>query len=178
MHLKLSTESERGVFVKRTQPFKVAAFLLVSFLIVTATALFAEGPMEKFADKNIDRFEKGCQTELETYCQTVTPGEGRGLACIYAHSDKLSRQCESALYDSAVEFQNAVNNLNAFVGACKPDIVALCSKVAIGEGRILACLEKNKGKVSASCNEARQQVRGDLGHEKNISSQHPATSDR
>ena len=145
---------------------KIAAFLCISFLISTVPAFSEEGPMEKFADKNIDRFEKSCQTELETYCQTVTPGEGRGLACIYAHSDKLSRQCEDALYDSTGEFQNAVKKLNAFVGACRKDIEKLCSKTAIGEGRVLKCLEENKEKVSKKCKAARYQVEGDLGQAK------------
>jgi len=144
---------------KRTLGCFIAAVLIFSGLVQAA-----EGPMEKLAAKNIDRFENGFQTELETYCQTVTPGEGRGLACIYAHNDKLSPKCESALYDSAEEFQHAAKKLNAFVGACQADIVNLCSKVAIGEGCILMCLEKNKEKVSAGCNKARGQVKGDLGH--------------
>ena len=132
----------------------------------------AEGPVEKLAAKNIDRVETGCQVELETYCQTVTPGEGRGLACIYAHSDKLSQKCERALYDSAVEFQNAAKTLNAFVAACQTDMETLCSKVQIGEGRVLKCLEENKKKVSANCNEIRKQVKGDLGQPKDIDYQY------
>ena len=137
---------------------RIAGCLVAAVLIFSGFVQAAEGPMEKLAAKNIDRFESGCQTELETYCQTVTPGEGRGLACIYAHNDKLSPKCESALYDSAQEFQTAAKNLNAFVGACQTDILNLCSKVAIGDGRILACLEKNKEKVSAGCNKVRSQV--------------------
>ena len=164
--------------MKKIQPLKTATFLVISLLISMVTAFSAEGPMEKFADKNIDRFEQGCQTELETFCQTVTPGQGRGVACIYAHSDKLSRKCEDALYDSVKEFQNAAQNVNAFVGACQADIVARCSKVAVGEGHILACLEKNKKEISAKCNEARQQVKGDLGGKKNMAPQDPAASHR
>lgn len=140
--------------MKKMCSHKIATFLFISCLIFTAPAFSEGGPMEKLADKNIDLIEKSCQTELETYCQTVTPGEWRGLACIYAHNDKLSRQCESALYDSTEEFQNAAKKLNAFVGACQADVEMLCSKVAIGEGRILKCLEDNKEKVSANCKAA------------------------
>jgi hypothetical protein len=39
----------------------------------------------------------GCNSELAQYCAEVTPGEGRLLACLYAHEDKLSGQCERAL---------------------------------------------------------------------------------
>ncbi len=146
----------------------ISSLFGVIILTVCFSAGAAEGPVEKFAAKNIDRFETGCQTELETYCQTVTPGEGRGVACIYAHNDKLSRKCEDALYDSTEEFQNAVQNLNTFTSACQADMEKLCSTVAIGDGRILACLEKNKQKVSSKCNEARKNFSGDLGKPKAV----------
>ncbi|MFA5160513.1 MAG: cysteine rich repeat-containing protein, partial [Candidatus Omnitrophota bacterium] len=123
----------------------------------------AQGPMEKFADKNIDMVEKNCITELETYCQTVTPGEGRGMACLYAHNDKLSGSCSAALNEATNEFKNATDNVNAFIADCQADIYQLCSKVAIGEGRILACLEKNKKKVTAKCRDQLKNAHGDFG---------------
>ena len=39
------------------------------FLMSYAALGAAEGPMEKFADKMIDKLDKNCQTEFETYCQ-------------------------------------------------------------------------------------------------------------
>ena len=143
---------------------KVISVFVLGALLMSQTFLYAaEDPVGKFAAKNIDKFEKNCQTELETYCQTVTPGEGRGVACLYAHNDKLSGLCATSLYEIAGEFKNAADNLNVFVNACQADIVQLCSKVAIGEGRILACLEKNKKKVSVNCRKNLHKVRGDLG---------------
>ena len=136
--------------------------------VMGVSAAMAQGPMEKLADKNIDRVENACQTELETYCQTVTPGQGRGIACLYAHNEKLSTQCLTALYQAKNEFRNAIDNVNAFVADCKPDILQLCSKVAIGEGRILACLEKNKDKVAPKCREDLKNAHGDLGKAKQI----------
>ncbi len=150
----------------------IVMMLLGVLFIAHGSALAEGGPMEKLAAKNIDRVETGCQVELETYCQTVTPGEGRGLACIYAHNDKLSAKCEKALYDSAEEFENAAKNLDAFVGACKGDIEKLCSKVVIGEGRILKCLDENKKNISADCNEVRKKMKGDLGKKKDIDYQY------
>ena len=41
--------------------------------------------------------EDACKTELVTYCSQVIPGQNRQLACLYAHGDKLSGQCEKAL---------------------------------------------------------------------------------
>ena len=42
-----------------------------------------------------------CKPEIEAYCSQVTPGNGRLLHCVAAHEDKLSGQCEYALYQAA-----------------------------------------------------------------------------
>lgn len=138
------------------------------FLMSCTTLCAAEGPMEKFADKMIDKLDENCQTEFETYCQTVTPGEGRAVACLYAHNDKLSVPCRTALYDVAGEFKNAAENVNAMIEDCQADAVQLCSKVAIGEGRVLKCLEENRAKVSEKCRKNLKNAHGDLGKEKQI----------
>jgi hypothetical protein len=39
--------------------------------------------------------------------------------------------------------------------ACGAEIENLCPKVAIGQGRILTCLEQNKEKLSVACEKAR-----------------------
>ena len=133
------------------------------FLTLGLSAGIAQGPLEKFAAKSIDKVEGACINELETYCQDVTPGEGRGVACLYAHSEKLSTPCLTALYEAKGEFKNAVNNVNTLVANCKADILAQCSKVAIGEGRILACLEAHKNKIAPSCREDLKKAHGDFG---------------
>ena len=53
----------------------------------------------------IETVANGCKVEIETYCSQVTPGEGRILACLYAHEDKLSAKCEYALYDAAAQLE-------------------------------------------------------------------------
>lgn len=66
----------------------------------TVNAKGEQGPLETFM--------QGCKTELESYCKDVTPGEGRILACIYAHGDKISGRCEYAMFDSAAQLERAV----------------------------------------------------------------------
>ena len=54
---------------------------------------------------------EACQPELETYCSQVTPGDGRLLACFFAHEDKVSGKCNWAIYQAAVaveEFFSAI----------------------------------------------------------------------
>ena len=43
-----------------------------------------------FAQDIVSQIQTGCETEIKDYCSQVTMGEGRMLACFYAHEDKLS----------------------------------------------------------------------------------------
>jgi hypothetical protein len=100
----------------------------------------------------------GCQTELEGYCKDVTPGDGRILACLYAYGDKLSSTCEYALYDAAVQLERAVAAMAYLANECGDDLSQLCSDVAMGQGRLLKCLEKNDSSVSQRCKQALKEV--------------------
>ena len=100
----------------------------------------------------------GCKEEINTYCKTVTPGEGRVLACLYAYGDKLSGKCEYALYDAAAQLERAVAALSYVVNECSSDLRKFCGSVAAGEGRLLQCIQKNDAQVSARCKQARKDV--------------------
>lgn len=116
------------------------------FLLTTIPALAGGNLVQSVID--------GCKKELQTYCKDVTPGDGRMLACLYAHGDKLSGQCEYALYDAAVQLERAVAALGFVVNECRDDLETLCSGVPAGQGRLLNCLEKNDAKVSNRCKQA------------------------
>jgi hypothetical protein len=106
----------------------------------------------------VDSVANGCKTELDTYCKDVTPGEGRVLACLYAHNDKLSGKCEYALYDAAAQLERAVASLSYVVNECADDLDQFCQDVSAGNERLLKCLEKNDPTVSTRCKEALKQV--------------------
>ena len=97
---------------------------------------------------------KGCDKELKSYCKDVTPGEGRGLACLYAFSDKLSPQCEYALYDAAAQLERAINALAYAANECRDDLTKYCADIKPGQGRLVQCIEKNDAKVSSRCKQA------------------------
>jgi hypothetical protein len=105
-------------------------------------------------DTAIEGVAKGCEKEFSTYCKDVIPGEGRGLACLYAYSDKLSAKCEYALYDAAVQLERAINAVAYTVNECRVDLKTYCSDIKPGEGRLLKCIEKNDAKVSKRCKQA------------------------
>lgn len=129
---------------------KVIGLVLGMMLLVAMPAAAEDDLLQSVAD--------GCKAELETYCKDVKPGEGRVLACLYAHGDKLSGKCEYALYDAAVQLERAVAALAYVVNECADDLDTHCSGVAAGDGRILECIEKNEKKVSSRCKDALKEV--------------------
>jgi hypothetical protein len=125
---------------------KTIAIFALFMLLGISGSVFAQNP--------VATIETGCAAEIENYCSQVTVGEGRLLACFYAHEDRLSGQCQYALYTASAELEHAVSALNYVAGQCQADIVKLCANVQAGEGRILECLDSQKETVSAQCKQA------------------------
>lgn len=128
----------------------VLVLVLGMVFLMAMPAAAGQGLVQTVAD--------GCNTELEMYCKDVKPGDGRILACLFAHQDKLSGKCEYALFDAAVQLERAVAALAYVVNECADDLDKHCSSVAAGEGRLLACIEKNDNKVSSRCKDALKEV--------------------
>jgi hypothetical protein len=119
-------------------------------LVLALPALAGENLIESVAN--------GCKKELNSYCKNVTPGEGRILACLYAHEDKISGQCDYALYDAAAQLERAGAALTYVANECMDDLEKFCANIRPGEGRLLTCLDKNKKKVSKRCKQAVKDV--------------------
>jgi len=131
----------------KTSRLIIATSMILGLFLGSA---LAAGPIETVA--------KGCQKEIEGFCKDVTPGEGRILACLYAHNDKLTGQCEYALFGAAVQLERAVAALSYVANECSADIMKNCAAVQAGEGRILACLEEHQKDVSERCKQAVKDV--------------------
>ncbi len=130
---------------------RVVLLAIVAMFFVSISSAWA-------VDNVVETVATGCEKELTTYCKDVTPGEGRMLACLYAHSDKLTGQCEYALYDAAAQLERFVAALGYVANECDADMDKFCAEVAAGEGRILKCLDENAGKISARCTQALKDV--------------------
>lgn len=127
--------------------------IIAAFLFVFGCTLLS-GTSAPALEKLVESVAKGCDKEITSYCKDVTPGEGRILACLYAHEDKLTGSCEYALYDAAVQLERVVAALTYVANECRDDLRAHCSAVKPGEGRLLDCIEKNSEKVSGRCKQA------------------------
>jgi hypothetical protein len=130
---------------------RVVLLAVVAMFFVSISAVWA-------ADNIIETVAKGCEKELISYCKDVTPGEGRILACLYAHSDKLTGQCEYALYDAAVQLERFVAALSYVANECDADLEKFCADIAVGEGRVLKCLDENSSKINERCSQALKDV--------------------
>jgi hypothetical protein len=131
---------------KKVSLLMAMAMVFVSFSITWSTDDLAES------------VAKGCEKELASYCTTVTPGNGRILACLYAYSDKLTGQCEYALYDTAVQLERLVATFSYVKNECDADLNKFCSAVDVGKGHLLECLDENSNKISARCAKALKDV--------------------
>ena len=132
----------------------IGIMLCVIIICVGPVSAQQKGPAEAAAQKLVETVATGCEKELAAYCQDVTPGEGRVLACLYAREDKLSGQCQYALYDAAAQLERAVAALTYLDNECGDDLEKYCANVQAGEGRLLNCLDKNEKKISRRCKQA------------------------
>jgi hypothetical protein len=129
---------------------------LLFVLVLVVVLMF--GTQVLAAETLVESVTKGCKTELDTYCKNVTPGEGRVLACLYAYEDKLSGQCQYALYDAAAQLERALTALTYVANECRDDLQKFCSGIQPGGGRLMACMDKNEKQVSDRCKQAMKDV--------------------
>jgi len=126
---------------------------------IVAGALLVAGRAQAQAQESLaDQVKKACNKELTTFCKGVMPGQGRVLACLYAFEDKVSDKCEYAVYDAAAQLEQAVTALKFAASQCNDDLQKFCANVQPGEGRALACLNKNDKNVSQQCKDALKQT--------------------
>jgi len=106
--------------------------------------------------------KQSCETELGAYCSQVMPGQNRMLACLYANGEKLSGQCETALYQAASTLDRAISTVAYLADQCRVDIDSKCASVQPGQGRIVQCLADNKDGLSQPCTQAFSTVRAQI----------------
>jgi hypothetical protein len=125
--------------------------VVVAGLLLSVTGAWAQEDV-------IDNVMKACEPEITNYCSQVTLGEGRLLACFYAHEDKLSGRCQYALYEGVAALQDFAAAITHVATECIDDIEKYCAEVEMGEGRIGTCLLEHKAEVTEACSQAMDDV--------------------
>ncbi len=122
-------------------------------LVIAVLIGFLSGPALG-QDDPVETISRKCHGELARFCGEVSPGRSRILACLYAHSDKLTAACGLALIDATPQLNRQISNLALVAAECGGDLRKYCSLVDPGEGRLADCLNRNGDKVSAGCKDA------------------------
>ncbi len=95
-----------------------------------------------------------CETDFKTLCKDVVRGQGRLLACLYAHEDKVSDTCAAAVHDGSELLEQVFEALRIFTNECREDAGRFCPDVKPGRGRIRVCLFEHEKSLRKSCREA------------------------
>jgi hypothetical protein len=135
----------------------VNLILFSIFILIGTGCQTQKSYQEKTTASLVNTVTTGCETELKSYCSQVTTGEGRVLACLYSHSEKLSGKCEFALYDASAQLERFIATISYVASECENDLEKYCSSVPAGEGRLVNCLTGQQvDKISQRCDQALQ----------------------
>jgi len=108
----------------------VLILVLLSLSIVVAADAYAK--------------DNPCGKDIAKFCKNIEPGEGRLLKCLKLSEEDLTPQCKKQL----IQIEKAVEEVQ---NACADDYAIFCSSLLPGQGRIAACLEKNKKILTPKC---------------------------
>ena len=125
-----------------------------AMISIAAAWMTLAAPQALAQETLLEHVVAACETDLENYCSTVTPGEGRLLHCMAAHADKISGRCEYAFYQAATLLEQLSVAVAYLATECETDIEKYCSDVEMGEGRILSCLSEHDQEIEESCKSA------------------------
>jgi hypothetical protein len=99
----------------------------------------------------VEKVQKACSADVQKYCGSVTPGEGRLILCMQAHEDKVSAGCDLAIFEASRNLHRTLDRIELVADACWNDIEKHCANMAPGEGHIAQCLQGKKASLSRAC---------------------------
>jgi hypothetical protein len=134
---------------------------MLKTLLIASTFILVSSPAAFAQDNLVDYLVTECESDIETFCSQVTPGNGRLLHCMAAHEDKISGQCSYALYRAANLLEQLATAINYVAQECRADIETHCSDVVIGENRVLSCLADHDAELAESCKTALANTTGE-----------------
>jgi hypothetical protein len=117
-------------------------------VIVLILILFGMGIMA-VAVANAEDYP--CKKDVAKFCKDIKPGDGQILRCLTLYENELTPPCKKNL----AQINKALEEVQK---ACADDYAIFCSSVLPGQGRIAACLEKNKKVLTTKCNSNLKEV--------------------
>ncbi len=135
---------------------------LVRLFVFAAVLMLAPVSSSSAEESVAEAVLNDCKNELDSYCSKVEPGRGRYAACLFAHNDKLSNQCEEALEEGMEQLYMIMSSVVYVSEQCQFDLDTRCDGVEIGGGQIYQCLSKNRDKLEKKCETALSEAEEDL----------------
>jgi Cysteine rich repeat len=156
---------------------KTMLWTIVASLSLAATPAFSQAPTQA----QRDAIRSACRADYEAHCASVPPGGAASLQCLQQNMSSLASSCQTAVraVEPAAESKPAAAEskpesapaaapaakpssaqVSAIRSACRSDYPKVCAGVPTGGAAALQCLEKNKAKLSASCEKAVAAVGG------------------
>ena len=122
-----------------------------------AAALFS---IASFGASHAQEISEQCSGDIAQYCASVTPGDGRVGACLYAHTDRLSEACFAASAPMSTVLESFFDNITEIYQFCSVDIQNHCSNEQMGTGKMMMCLVEKTDEITPMCNEHVTKLRG------------------
>jgi len=119
--------------------------------ICAATVTLGLGVLSIPTAVNAQSIFASCEEDLAKFCPSVTPGNGRLSACLYAHEDQVSPSCDAAIAETADLIDMLFERVRYAKQQCGADIAKLCGETEIGQGRLFSCLYEQKPALSVEC---------------------------
>ncbi len=73
--------------------------MTISFLAKCEYALYDAAVQLERAVAALSYVANECDADLEKYCRSIAPGEGRLLECLEKHDKQVSERCKQAVKD-------------------------------------------------------------------------------
>ncbi len=131
--------------------FSVALAVSAALITSASAQSSAADKVEARLTAAVQKLQSACSADLQKYCASVTPGEGRQFFCILAHEDKISVACDTAIYKAADQLSTFLDRIEDAADACMSDIDKYCTNIPAGEGQIAQCLLKNEKSLKKAC---------------------------
>jgi len=103
--------------------------------------------MEVSDFRNDVMLAEACRGDVEQFCGSVEPGNGRVLRCLRDNRDSLSKACSDEEAKLAQKESMNINNNPMLKSVCKEERQAYCGKVQPGRARVIRCLQENMNKA-------------------------------
>jgi OOP family OmpA-OmpF porin len=152
------------------KPMKILPAIAIAFtaLVFAAQSAPVHAQTIGFADA-IDRLAKACGKDIARFCKQADLGGGRIQQCLNKNQASIALACSSSMTEMQALLQKRAAARAAVMRVCDADIRRMCTGIQAGDGNLMECFYKAKGRISPQC----RQTVADAGFEVGLA---PASS--